>query len=124
MGQILAAGDRFLSTIQTGPDVSEGQTLYNQTCQTCHDPAGQGSDRGPALNTGTFKHGSADADLFRAIRSGLPGTQMAPFGGLSDTQTWQLVGYVPASASGTIRPAATMRPRRSATRWTGVSTSR
>ena len=74
--------------------VSEGQTLYNQTCQTCHGPAGQGSDRGPALNTGTFKHGNADADLFRAIRSGVPGTQMAPFGGLSDTQTWQLVSYL------------------------------
>ena len=28
--------------------VSDGQTLYNQTCQTCHGPAGQGSDRGPA----------------------------------------------------------------------------
>jgi PQQ-dependent dehydrogenase (methanol/ethanol family) len=74
--------------------VSEGQTLYNQTCQTCHGPAGQGSDRGPALNAGTFKHGNADADLFRAIRSGVPGTQMAPFGGLSDTQTWQLVSYL------------------------------
>jgi PQQ-dependent dehydrogenase (methanol/ethanol family) len=74
--------------------VSDGQTLYNQTCQTCHGPAGQGSDRGPALNAGTFKHGNADADLFRAIRSGVPGTQMAPFGGLSDTQTWQLVSYL------------------------------
>ena len=75
--------------------VSEGQTLYNQLCQSCHGPAGQGGgDRGPALNSGTFKHGNADPDLFRAIRSGLPGTQMAPFGGLSDTQIWQLVSYL------------------------------
>ena len=51
------------------PPCREGQTLYNQLCQTCHGPAGQGGgDRGPALTTGTFTHGSGDADLFRAIR--------------------------------------------------------
>src|SRR5687767_3237010 len=74
---------------------AEGQTQYNQLCQTCHGPAGQGGgDRGPALNTGTFAHGSGDADLFRAIRSGVRGTQMPPFAGLTDTQVWQLVTYL------------------------------
>ena len=56
---------------------------------------GQGGDRGPALTSGTFTHGSGDADLFRSIRSGVRGTQMAPFPGLSDTQIWQLVAYRP-----------------------------
>jgi len=75
--------------------VAAGQTLFSQLCQSCHGPAGQGAgDRGPALNSGTFTHGSADADLFRAIRSGIRGTQMAPFGGLSETQVWQLVAYL------------------------------
>ncbi len=100
----LALSAAVLSARQGGPGsnplagntsaTSEGQTLYDQLCQACHGPAGQGGDRGPALNTGIFKHGNADADLFRAIRSGLPGTQMAPFGGLSDTQSWQLVSYL------------------------------
>jgi alcohol dehydrogenase (cytochrome c) len=82
---------------------ADGQTLYNQLCQTCHGPAGQGGgDRGPALNTGTFTHGSGDADLFRAIRSGVRGTQMPPFTALSDTQVWQLVAYLRR-----LRPAAT-----------------
>src|SRR5260370_41335090 len=44
-----------------------GRTLYDQTCQSCHGPSGQG-DRGPALNTNRFAHGSTDGDLFRAIR--------------------------------------------------------
>jgi alcohol dehydrogenase (cytochrome c) len=75
--------------------VSAGETLFNQLCQSCHGPAGQGAgDRGPALNRGTFTRGSADGDLFRTIRSGIGGTQMAPFAGLGDTQVWQLVTYV------------------------------
>jgi PQQ-dependent dehydrogenase (methanol/ethanol family) len=73
--------------------VAAGQQLYNGTCQACHGPAGQG-DRGPALNTPTFVYGSEDADLFHTIRTGLPGTQMPPFAGLTDNEVWQLVSYV------------------------------
>jgi PQQ-dependent dehydrogenase (methanol/ethanol family) len=84
---------------------AEGQTLYNQLCQTCHGPSGQGGgDRGPALNTGVLTHGSTDADVFRAIRTGIRGTQMAPFAALSETQIWQIVSYLrtlqPAAAPG------------------------
>src|SRR6188508_516210 len=74
--------------------VAAGQTLYSQLCQTCHGPGAQGGDRGPALTSGTFTHGGGDPDLFRSIRSGVRGTQMAPFPDLSDTQIWQLVAYV------------------------------
>jgi alcohol dehydrogenase (cytochrome c) len=75
--------------------VAEGRTLYNQVCQSCHGPEGQGGgDRGPALNRTTLVHGNTDADLFRVIRTGVQGTQMAPFAGLSETQVWQLVTYL------------------------------
>jgi len=92
--------------------IAAGQTLFTQLCQGCHGPAAQGAgDRGPALNSGTFTHGSADADLFRAIRSGIRGTQMAPFGGLSETQVWQLVAYLrtlaPAARAGAEPATAT-----------------
>ena len=90
--------------------VGAGEALFSQLCQSCHGPAAQGAgDRGPALNSGTFTHGSADADLFRAIRSGIRGTQMAPFAGLSDTQVWQLVAYLRnlAPAAG---PGAALAP--------------
>src|SRR5207249_3576391 len=73
--------------------VGAGQQLYNQTCQACHGPAGQG-DRGPALNTPTLAHGSSDGDLFHTIRAGLPATQMPAFPRLTDTQTWQLVAFI------------------------------
>jgi PQQ-dependent dehydrogenase (methanol/ethanol family) len=74
---------------------AEGQGLYTRVCESCHGPAGEGAgDRGPALNRARLTHGNADADLFRAIRTGIPNTQMAPFAGLSDTQTWQLVTYL------------------------------
>ena len=74
--------------------LAEGQTLYNQICQTCHGPAGQGSERGAVLATATLVHGNADADVFRTIRTGVPGSQMPPFASLTDTQIWQLVAYL------------------------------
>lgn len=73
--------------------VASGRVVYEQTCQMCHAPAGQG-DRGPALNTGRFVHGGADADLFHAIQAGFPGTQMPAFPRLTDNQIWQVVTYI------------------------------
>ena len=75
-------------------NVANGQRLFNQTCQSCHGIAGQGSDRGPSLARIALTHGNADADAFRAIRTGLPGTQMPPSPALSDTEVWQLVTYI------------------------------
>ena len=74
--------------------IASGRDLFAQTCQACHGPAGQGSDRGPALATTALQHGNGDADLFRSIRSGVPGTQMAGFPALSDNDTWRLVAYL------------------------------
>ena len=70
-----------------------GRQLYDGTCQSCHGPAGQG-DRGPALDTGRFAHGTQDGDLFHVIRAGVSGTQMPPFAALTDEQIWQLVTYL------------------------------
>jgi PQQ-dependent dehydrogenase (methanol/ethanol family) len=86
--------------------VSDGRGLYNQICQSCHGPSGQGSDRGPSLSTGTFTHGNTDSDLFRSIRNGIPGTQMAGFPGLSDTDTWRLVTYLLSLSSAPTTTAA------------------
>ena len=83
--------------------IEAGQTLFNQVCQSCHGPGGQGSDRGPAL-TGTLKNGNTDADLFRTIRNGVPGTQMAAFGNFTDAQVWQLVSFIHSTQAGA--PAA------------------
>ncbi len=74
--------------------VAAGGDLYSRMCQSCHGAAGQGTDRGPALASATLAHGSGDADLFRSIRNGVPGTQMAGFPGLTDPDIWRLVTYV------------------------------
>jgi PQQ-dependent dehydrogenase (methanol/ethanol family) len=96
-----------------------GRRLYDQTCQSCHGPAGQG-DRGPALNAGTFVRGSEDGDLFHTIRAGVSGTQMPAFARLNDEQTWQLVSYIrsltapapaPASAPAPPPPAIVVRTK-------------
>jgi alcohol dehydrogenase (cytochrome c) len=84
----------------------EGQRVYNATCQACHGPSGQGDrDRGtPGLNAAPLSHGNEDADLFRNIRNGIPGTQMPPFQRLSDGQIWQVISYIRALQGGS--PAA------------------
>jgi PQQ-dependent dehydrogenase (methanol/ethanol family) len=79
--------------------IAEGQRLYDQTCQSCHAPAGRG-DRGPALDTATFARGNEDGDLFHAIRDGIAGTQMPPFRRLTDQQVWQLVSYIRSLSRG------------------------
>src|SRR5262249_15635910 len=70
-----------------------GRALYDQACQSCHGSAGQG-DRGPALNTGHFTHGDDDADLARAIRGGIAGTQMPAFARFNDADVRRIVAYV------------------------------
>ena len=93
---------------------TSGRDLYGQICQSCHGPAGQGTDRGPALATRALLHGNADADLFRSIRTGVPGTQMAGFPGLSDADIWRIVTYLrtlqtagsPSTSPGTGDPSA------------------
>jgi PQQ-dependent dehydrogenase (methanol/ethanol family) len=86
------------------PPVSDGKRVFDQACQSCHGPAGQG-DRGPALNRGTFTHGNEDADLARVIRAGVPGTEMPPFPRLTDEQTRQLVAYIRSLSRSTDAPA-------------------
>jgi PQQ-dependent dehydrogenase (methanol/ethanol family) len=86
--------DAVRSPLGTSPAaVAAGRVLYSRSCESCHGPGGQG-DRGPALNTARLVHGNEDADLFRTIRAGVPGTQMPPFGGLDDQQVWQLAAYI------------------------------
>jgi PQQ-dependent dehydrogenase (methanol/ethanol family) len=73
--------------------IAAGKTLYEQTCQACHGTEGRG-DRGPALASGHFSHGSEDSDLFRTIRTGVPGSQMPAFSLLPADNVWRIVSYI------------------------------
>lgn len=87
---------------------TSGQRLYQQTCQACHGGNAAGGDRGPALATGVFKHGSKDGEIFLNIRNGVSGTQMPPFGGLTVEQVWQVVTYLRSLSGSTMRTAETV----------------
>ncbi len=74
--------------------IAEGQKLFGQACQACHGGNAAGSERGPALSTGVFRHGAKDGEIFLNIRNGIAGTQMPPFSRLTIDQGWQIVSYL------------------------------
>ena len=88
--------------------IATGKRLYEQTCQACHGGNAAGSERGPALSTGVFKHGGKDGELFLNIRNGLKGTQMPPFSGLKTEQIWSMVSYLRSLADTGARTAETV----------------
>jgi alcohol dehydrogenase (cytochrome c) len=103
---ILPAQDRQNDTnpMAGNPDaVAAGRRLYDETCQACHGGEGRG-DRGPALTTGTFPHGSEDGDVFRNIRNGIAGSGMPAFSILPADQIWQLVSYIRSLSRATAAP--------------------
>jgi alcohol dehydrogenase (cytochrome c) len=71
-----------------------GKRLFDASCVVCHGAGGAGTERGPALDTGRFKHGDEDFDVFQTIQKGVSGTQMPPFSSLRAEELWQLVSYV------------------------------
>ncbi len=73
--------------------VAAGKALYHQTCEGCHGGDAQGG-RGPALANRNFSHGGEDEDIFRTIRTGVPGTQMPSFGALPADEVWKIITYL------------------------------
>ncbi|HEU4550163.1 MAG TPA: PQQ-dependent dehydrogenase, methanol/ethanol family [Rhizomicrobium sp.] len=85
--------------------IAQGEKIFNSTCTACHGPAASGG-RGPALNTGTFSHGSGDYDLYQTIRSGVSGTQMPSFARLPSDDVWRVVTYIKSLSGGSAAAAA------------------
>ena len=98
----LGGGQPLVNPFPPTPESLDlGATSYGQVCQTCHGDSGRGD--GPAaaglapppadLTIHVPLH--PEADLFRFIRDGIPGTAMAPQGGrLGEDQIWHLVNYI------------------------------
>ena len=74
-------------------DVETGRRLYSGRCGHCHGQNGEGG-RGAVLNSGRFRHGSSDRELFLIIRNGIPNTEMPGAFNLPDLEVWRIVGYV------------------------------
>jgi putative heme-binding domain-containing protein len=73
-------------------DVALGRQLFVGRCGLCHGLAGEGG-RGAPLNTGQFRHGNSDREMFLIVRNGIANTEM-PGTFLADPEVWRLVAYV------------------------------
>jgi putative heme-binding domain-containing protein len=76
--------------------IEEGRGLYNATCTGCHGPNGAAGEIGPGLAIPGRSYGrTTDAQIFDAIKHGIPATVMpAHEGKLSDDQIWTITAYV------------------------------
>jgi cytochrome c oxidase cbb3-type subunit 3 len=77
-----------------------GEFQFRSNCAFCHGLGARGGGRGPDLTRAQKRHGTSDADLFRTINEGVPGTAMPPNGatqqgvGMTETEIWQVIAYI------------------------------
>jgi cytochrome c oxidase cbb3-type subunit 3 len=77
-----------------------GESQFRANCAFCHGLGARGGGRGPDLTRAQKKHGNTDADLFRTINEGVPGTAMPPNGatqqgvGMTEQEIWQVITYI------------------------------
>jgi cytochrome c oxidase cbb3-type subunit 3 len=93
-------------------DRAAGEKIFRGHCASCHGLKGAGGS-GPNLTSGVFYHGSTDADLYRNISEGIPGTAM-PDQFFSSAQIWQIVAYVREISSAPVGPQLMGDARRGA----------
>jgi cytochrome c oxidase cbb3-type subunit III len=71
--------------------VEAGRQTFLGACSACHGASAQGGT-GPNLVGGRTNRLS-DAQAFKAIKSGVPGTDMPPFN-IADTKVWEMVTFL------------------------------
>ncbi len=72
--------------------------MFRIYCSPCHGIHADGG-RGPDLTLGSYSAGDRDADLFRVIARGVPGSEMASYAGrVDDEGIWRLVAYIRSTA--------------------------
>ena len=122
MGSLFSRGSRWLVTVcaavffviaamemraqDTNPLANDpnaaklGEFEFRANCAFCHGLGARGGGRGPDLTRAQKKHGNSDADLFRTINEGVPGTAMPQNGatqqgvGMTEEEIWQVISYI------------------------------
>ena len=92
LSAVAARGQEARNPRTTPADVAAGAKIFRSHCAECHGLKGEGG-RGPNLTTGNYFHGGTDADLYRNIAEGIPGTAM-PSLFFPQEFIWQVVAYV------------------------------
>ena len=86
--------------LTASPEVlTEGKAIFRRSCTGCHGLDGAAGERGPALGGGRDYVRSTDAEIFHAVKSGIPNTGMPP-SGLSETEIWKVVAYIRSLRAG------------------------
>jgi len=93
-----------------------GESQFRANCAFCHGLGARGGGRGPDLTRAQKRRGETDAELFRTINEGIPGTAMPQNGttsqgvGMTAEEIWQVITYIRTvekkSASATAGDAA------------------
>ncbi len=74
-----------------------GLGLFHIYCGSCHGKQAQGG-RAPNLTRGSFHAGDTDADLFRVISEGIPGTEMSSYDErLGPENIWRIITFLRSS---------------------------
>ena len=73
--------------------IAAGAQLYSIACSGCHGPGGEGG-RGPNLVIGPAAQNKKPTQIYSAIKIGVPGGDMPPFGSMPEEQLWQMTAYV------------------------------
>ena len=73
--------------------IKQGQNIYRGRCGVCHGIDAKGY-RGSDLTTGDWVHGGTDAQVFKTIRTGVPGTEMPGHPNMSEDEIWMVVSYL------------------------------
>ncbi len=76
--------------------ITAGRRMFRAVCTGyCHSTQPGVTKDAPNLFDCDWQHGDTDADLFRVITKGVPGTEMLPFGGkIPDDTIWRVIAYV------------------------------
>ncbi len=85
--------------------IEQGKNIFRGRCAVCHGLDAKGY-RGSDLTTGEWVHGGSDAQIFKAISGGIPGTEMPGNVNMSADEVWMVVAYIRTlSGSGTPPPS-------------------
>lgn len=84
------------SPFGTKTGIEAGARIFQERCSFCHgaDAGGGGKGGVPSLKSrSSYRHGSLDWAIYRAIADGIPGTNM-PSVGLSFDESWKVVSFL------------------------------
>src|SRR5215831_2802307 len=72
--------------------IDQGDFTYKRRCSNCHGLDARGY-RAPDLTTGQFVNGTSDAQLYRVITRGVPGSEMSGTN-MNEDEVWALISYL------------------------------